>query len=540
MKEILRNKNLAFIGGGIACKAILQILLAKTFSNEGWDIIGVADINNKAEGLLYAREKGIFTTLEYKDLYGFKELDLIFELTGDDKILEEIRATKPSDIVLIDHFEAMSVWDFLQIEEMRVRIRGKLRKLIGDPEKVETEFDLFSQQLGKIVKERTRHLQSVEKELVERDRVLSQIVQGNTIPTFVINRDHIVTHWNRACEKLTGYKADEIVGTSKQWMPFRPFERPSMADVIVDEMEEKEIERYYGDKWRKSALIEGAYEAEEFFLNMGENGKWLFFTAAPLKDPGGKTIGAIETLWDRTEDKNAEEERERHNRELSALSSITEALSMSLDLENRLKAAVLEIFKSLPVDSVCIFILEADGSFSLRYYYGISEVLFQKKGMMETEDIMYRMAQRREPTIFEDISENDKADIGLFVSEGLKSLAYVPIRAEVEKLLGVIRMGSKNSKIFAPEEKRILGLIGNRIAVAIESSTFHEEHMKSEERYRLLFNTNPNPIFIVDRETFEIMDVNARAQDCYRYSKDELLGMNYLDLEDRGNELIEN
>jgi hypothetical protein len=49
-------------------------------------------------------------------------------------------------------------------------------------------------------------------------------------------------------------------------------------------MEEDEIKRYYGDMWRKSALIEGAYEAEEFFPHIGEKGRWLFFTATPIKE----------------------------------------------------------------------------------------------------------------------------------------------------------------------------------------------------------------------------------------------------------------
>jgi hypothetical protein len=40
------------------------------------------------------------------------------------------------------------------------------------------------------------------------EQALSQIIQGSTTPTFVINRNHIVTHWNRALEKLTGYAAE--------------------------------------------------------------------------------------------------------------------------------------------------------------------------------------------------------------------------------------------------------------------------------------------------------------------------------------------
>ncbi len=46
-----------------------------------------------------------------------------------------------------------------------------------------------------------------------------------------------------------------------------------MADIIVDGMREEEIKRYYGDKWRKSAFIEGAYEVEDFFPHIGEEGK---------------------------------------------------------------------------------------------------------------------------------------------------------------------------------------------------------------------------------------------------------------------------
>jgi PAS domain-containing protein len=290
MREILQNSKIVIVGGGRVCKAILKIALGENFVNQKLNILGVADIHDKAEGLMYAREKGIFTTLDYRDLYKIKELNLIIELTGDDTVLEELKATKPARARLIDHFEAMSAWDFLQIEEERVRIKRDLKKHLSEPEKIEKEFDLFSEQLAKIVEERTRHLQTVERELIERERTLSQIIQGNTIPTFVINKDHIVTHWNRACEKLTGYKAEEIVGTNKQWLPFRSEERPIMADVIVDEMEEDEIKRYYGDMWRKSALIEGAYEAEEFFPHMeffphiGEKGRWLFFTATPIKE----------------------------------------------------------------------------------------------------------------------------------------------------------------------------------------------------------------------------------------------------------------
>lgn len=69
-----------------------------------------------------------------------------------------------------------------------------------------------------------------------------------------------------------------------------------MADIIVDELRDYEIARYYEGIYKKSALIEGAYEAEDFFPSLGNGGKWLFFTAAPLRAHRGKITGAIETL----------------------------------------------------------------------------------------------------------------------------------------------------------------------------------------------------------------------------------------------------
>ena len=172
-----------------------------------------------------------------------------------------------------------------------------------------------------------------EEVLKDSERRLSQIVDGSSVPTFVIDREHIITHWNRACENLTGVSANEVVGTKRQWMAFYPEERPVMADLIVDSVPEDEVARYYGGKYVKSALIERAYEAEDFFPHFGERGKWLFFAAAPLRDHEGKVFGAIETLQDITERKRADEAlKESESRYRDLFSSASEAIIIS-DLE---------------------------------------------------------------------------------------------------------------------------------------------------------------------------------------------------------------
>ena len=53
---------------------------------------------------------------------------------------------------------------------------------------------------------------------------------------------------------------------------------------------------------------------------------------------------------------------------------------------------------------------------------------------------------------------------------------------------------------------------------------------RSEEKYRLLFDTEPNPVFILDRETLQILDANARAESQFGYTKEDLLNISFIDL----------
>ncbi len=144
-------------------------------------------------------------------------------------------------------------------------------------------------------------------QVMSSSEMLAKIIDGTSIALFAINKQHKVTHWNTAVEALTGIKREEVIGKDEQWRAFYAQKRPVMADLIVDGAQADKIEAYYRGKFEKSRLINGAYEAEDFFPALGENGRWLHFTASPIRDDGGEVISAIETLEDITERKSAEE-----------------------------------------------------------------------------------------------------------------------------------------------------------------------------------------------------------------------------------------
>ena len=56
------------------------------------------------------------------------------------------------------------------------------------------------------------------------------------------------------------------------------------------------------------------------------------------------------------------------------------------------------------------------------------------------------------------------------------------------------------------------------------------ELRRSEQNYRLLFNSNPNPVLVVARDSYSILDANDRASEVYGYPKEALLGLKFTDL----------
>ncbi len=536
MLDKLLKSNIAIVGGGKICKRLLELLFSEPFKDHRPVILGVADMNDQAEGLVYAKQLGIFTSTDYRALYTQKNLQILMELTDNTDLPGIIKKEKPDNVELIDHVMARTVWSALQVEAEKRTALKELRKNNFDAAEIDRLFERFADRLAAVIQERGDRYVEIEKGFIKSERALSQIIEGSTIPTFVLNKDHIVTHWNKAMEVVTGTKAEEIVGTTRPSIPFWGEERPTMADVILNQIGEDEIKKLYGEQWRKSALIEDAYEAEVFFPRMGESGKWCWFTAAPIKMPDGTIVGAIETLWDKTEDKKAEQEREQHTRELTTLCSIYTALNAPEDLDQRIYQSVKEVMDFLAADGLCIYLMEDDGKFHLRYCQGLSEQVYQKIQAADENSVIQRVADTNEFMIYEDLPDDCPDEICLLEEEKLVSLAYIPISSKERGAFGVIRIGSKEPGHFTHELKNVLELIGNRIGAAIENATLQDQYIKSEKKYRTLFNSDPNPIFILSRNTFAILDLNQRAQDSYGYSPNELLRTSFLQLGDETDE----
>lgn len=145
-----------------------------------------------------------------------------------------------------------------------------------------------------------------ERALRESENRLAQVLRDSPQPIFVLDGEHRVVLWNAACERVLGVPAGAVLGVPEAWRGFYPAPRPVMADLIIDGADDGAIQALYGSAGRRSPYNAEVLESEGYFPTMKPAGRWLYFSASPLRDAEGQVVGAIETLIDITERKAAE------------------------------------------------------------------------------------------------------------------------------------------------------------------------------------------------------------------------------------------
>ena len=159
-------------------------------------------------------------------------------------------------------------------------------------------------------------MRHVQNSLLELSRVMQQIIETDPVATFVIDAEHRVTHWNAACARLSGITASDMLGRREAWRAFYAHERPVLADLVADGVVPADGGTLYGNQLRASRALPDTYECESYFPELGGQGRWVYFTATPLRDIEGRIVGAIETLQDVTARHDAEEQLRRNQAEL--------------------------------------------------------------------------------------------------------------------------------------------------------------------------------------------------------------------------------
>jgi len=134
----------------------------------------------------------------------------------------------------------------------------------------------------------------------------------------------------------------------------------------------------------------------------------------------------------------------------------------------------------------------------------------------------------REKTWFDMVHEEDLPAAQRKLIQALKTNhSYIREYRIKTKDKGLIWIQEGGQIIFGEDGKAeyITGAFLNITERMVAEKALEE----SEREYRSLFNSGPNPIFVLDAEDFTILDANPSAEETYECPRSELLNRSFLD-----------
>ena len=219
-----------------------------------------------------------------------------------------------------------------------------------------------------------------------------------------------------------------------------------------------------------------------------------------------------------------------NEKRLSALNSITTAISRLSSLDEIINTAADKIMEVIDIDGLLVFLLEEEtDELVIKAYRGVSDELARQKDKLKVgEGFNGWVAQTGEPAVIEDSSTDPRLSREIVRNEGIISQFIVPLVSR-DKVVGTLSVISRTVRHFVREEQQLLQLIGTELGVAVEKAELDEQSRRAGKRFQELFEKAHDAIWLQDSEGI-IQAANQATVDFTGYSLDELIGMNVSEL----------
>ncbi len=119
MKPVKSKYNLAIVGAGRQGMSILAALVPSRKQDEFLHVIGVADLNPEAPGILYAYRHNLFVTVNFIDLLQLPDLDIIVNATGHPEVSDCLNEQRPEGLIVLSvdrPYSWENFWDLISME----------------------------------------------------------------------------------------------------------------------------------------------------------------------------------------------------------------------------------------------------------------------------------------------------------------------------------------------------------------------------------------------------------------------------------------
>src|SRR2546423_982584 len=220
---------------------------------------------------------------------------------------------------------------------------------------------------------------------------------------------------------------------------------------------------------------------------------------------GGKSVGRVWSFRDVTEAKRAE-------RIQLATYRISEAAHAAGSLQELFGAIHAIVGELMPAKNFYIALYDA-ASDLLTFPYYVDEYDSDFPSKQPGKGLTEYVLRTGEPLLVTPEVQAELERRGQVELIGAPSIDWVGVPLKIgDRPIGVLVAQTYAPGVrYGETERHILQFVSTQVAMAIERKRTEEQLHESERKYRLLFETNPEPMFVYDFETLRIMAVDESA-----------------------------
>src|SRR5215216_1586425 len=309
----------------------------------------------------------------------------------------------------------------------------------------------------------------------EQDLFLKCLLEANVDGILAFDHEFRYTTWNRAMERFSGVRREHVLG--------------KYAFDLFPCLKETGEDQYYLE-----ALAGRSVVAENRPYIIPQNGRRGFFEGyySPRHDEHGEVIGGVAIIRDVT------------NRKLMEASALDDHSRLAFHVENTPLA-----------------VIEWDNEFRVLRWSPAAQKLFGWKA----EEVLGKRYSDWEFVVPDDIDVVDQ--VGHRQNEG-KEQHGVSRNRNYTKLGTILHCEWYNSALYN-EAGKLISVLSLVLDVTV-ATRIEEALRKSEAQYRVLFESNPQAMWVYDLTTLRFLAVNDAAVRHYGYSRSEFLEMTIKDI----------